>query len=50
MKKNRYEAPRMETVKIEIKMLQSASDNCRSLPKNDSDNTEEGIDDLDDLL
>ena len=50
MKKNRYEAPRMETVKIEIKMLQSASDNYRSLPKNDSDSAEDGIDDLGDLL
>lgn len=49
MKKNRYEAPRMETVKIEIKMLQSASD-YRSLPKNDSDSAEDGIDDLEDLL
>lgn len=50
MKKNRYEAPRMETVKIEIKMLQSASDNYRSLPKNDGDNETDGIDNLDDLL
>ena len=50
MKKNRYEAPRMETVKMEIKMLQSASDNYRSLPKNDSDSETDGIDNLDDLL
>ena len=40
----------METVKIEIKMLQSASDNYRSLPKNDSDSETDGIDNLDDLL
>ena len=50
MKKNRYEAPRMETVKMEIKMLSAASDNYRSLPKNDSDKETDGIDDLEDLL
>ena len=39
----------MEPVKMEIKMLQSASD-YRSLPKNDSDSETDGIDNLDDLL
>ena len=49
MKKNRYEAPKMDTVMIKTRMFLAYSDS-RSLPKNDSDSDTDGIDNLDDLL
>lgn len=50
MKKNRYEMPRMEEVKIEVTMLQTLSGDTRSLPKTEGESDDDGISDLDDLL
>lgn len=49
MKKNRYEAPRMETVKIQTRRFLADSGDYRSLPKG-GDNDVDGIDNEDDLL
>lgn len=50
MKKNRYEMPRMEVVKMQTRRLLVDSDNLRSLPKTESESDDDGISDLEDLL